>query len=293
MIRVEGHCQSESGHEIVVDLHDAVVLSQADGLVELDEIVVLLSELLHERTVDLLVDFLLLSESIVDLSWEVEAKLMDSLALKHLLSLEELLSHESIEVIVEHEVLKLGQLHRENLLLDLVEDVVGLTVLKVAVHIDSLSELATDDKNELIMAVLVGEELLVTILKHLRVVLEDVVDLLVLHVDHLTILLKDELRTLDAASLVEVWEDELIIKTDESSGLEGVREKKLLSTDELDSSLINGVEGEEVLRELNSGTSWALSSLLVLIWQVVLLTHLVLHNLLGGNSINSSLIEAV
>lgn len=45
-----------------------------------------------------------------DLLWEVQTEVTNGLSLKHLLWLVELLSHKSIEVIVEDEVLELGEL---------------------------------------------------------------------------------------------------------------------------------------------------------------------------------------
>jgi hypothetical protein len=47
LIRVKGHGKSQCGHKVVVDLNDAVVLGHADVLVELDQLIVLLSKLLH------------------------------------------------------------------------------------------------------------------------------------------------------------------------------------------------------------------------------------------------------
>jgi len=72
------------------------------------------------------------------------------------------------------------------------------------------------------MAVLVGKELLVAILKHFGVVLVDIVNILILHVDNLSILLKDKLGTLDVAFLVKVRKDEDVIETEVSSSLECV-----------------------------------------------------------------------
>jgi hypothetical protein len=97
------------------------------------------------------------------------------------------------------------------------------------------------------VAVLVGKELLVAILKHLGVVLVDIVDILILHVDNLSILLKDQLSTLDVAFLVKVRKDEDVIETEVSSSLECVRKKKLFPSDKLNSSQIVHAEGQEVL----------------------------------------------
>jgi hypothetical protein len=48
----------------------------------------------------------------------------------------------------------------EQLLLDLVQDVVSLIILKIASHVHLLLELHRDNQNVLVMVVFVGKELL-------------------------------------------------------------------------------------------------------------------------------------
>ena len=114
-----------------------------------------------------------------DFLGEVQAEVTNGLTLKHLLWLVELLSHKSIEVIVEDEVLELGKLLGKQLLLDLVQDVIGLIVFEIASHVHLLLELHRDNKDELVMVVLVGKELLMSKLEHFRVLVIDVVDVLI------------------------------------------------------------------------------------------------------------------
>jgi hypothetical protein len=53
--------------------------------------------------------------------------------------------------------------------------------------------------------VFVCEELLVTKLKQLRVLVINIIDILIQQIDSLAILLQDNLRSLDLTFLIEVW----------------------------------------------------------------------------------------
>ena len=50
-------------------------------------------------------------DSVLDFLWEIKTEIIDGLSFKYFLSLVELFSHELVEVIIEDEVLKLGELH--------------------------------------------------------------------------------------------------------------------------------------------------------------------------------------
>jgi hypothetical protein len=58
------------------------------------------------------------------------------------------------------------------------------------------------------MVVFIGQELLVTELEHLRILVIDIVDVLIGQVDGLPVLLHDQLGALDFTLLVEVWNDQ-------------------------------------------------------------------------------------
>lgn len=70
------------------------------------------------------------------------------------------------------------------------------------------------------MTIFITKELRVSKLKHVRIMLVHVIDILIMHVNYLTILLKHKLGALDTAFLVKVWENENFIETEVSSGLE-------------------------------------------------------------------------
>ena len=218
---------------------------------------------MDQRSIDSPVDLLLLLQAMGNLLGEVQAEVANGLTLEHLLWLVELLSHESIEVIVEDEVLELGQLLGEKLLLDLVEHIVSLVVLKVTLHVDLLLELSRHHQDILLVIILVGEELLVTELEHLRVLVVDVVDVLVKQVDGLLVLLQDELGSLDLTLLVQIWNDEDLIKSGPPDSLSVLREEQLLATDHLNDVLLVVAELDAVLSELQSACSWV-STLVVL-----------------------------
>ena len=55
------------------------------------------------------------------------------------------------------------------------------------------------------MIVFVCEELLMTKLKQLRVLVINIIDILIQQIDSLAILLQDNLRSLDLTFLIEVW----------------------------------------------------------------------------------------
>ena len=65
---------------------------------------------MDKRAVDSSVNLLLLLESMSNLLWEVDAEITNGFSLEDLLWLVEFLSHESIKVVIEDKVLKLGEL---------------------------------------------------------------------------------------------------------------------------------------------------------------------------------------
>ena len=75
---------------------------------------------MNKGTIDSLVDLLLLSKAMGDFLREVQTEVTNGLTLEDLLRLVELLPHQGIKVIIEYEILKLGQLLGEQLLLNLV-----------------------------------------------------------------------------------------------------------------------------------------------------------------------------
>ena len=103
-----------------------------------------------------------LPETKVNFFWEVKTQVVDGFTLEHFLWLIEFRSQKSLEVIVKNEVLKLSKLHGHELLLDLSVDVIGFSIFEVTLHVNLLSELGTDQQNELFMGVGVNQELLVT-----------------------------------------------------------------------------------------------------------------------------------
>jgi hypothetical protein len=96
---------------------------------------------MDEGAINSLVDLWLLLETMSNLLGEIKTKVADGLSLKNFLRLVELLTHEGVEVIVENEVFKLGKLLRKQLLLNLVQNVVGLIIFKVSAHVNLLFEL--------------------------------------------------------------------------------------------------------------------------------------------------------
>lgn len=140
LVLVEFHSDSQCGAEVEIDLNNEILLTKV-GL-DIEMIIFVLESLAHffdEGAVNLLVDALFLSETVGDLFWECEAKVTDCFTLKHFLSLVELLSDKLVEIVVQNEVLKFGQLHRHELLLNLVQDEVCFTCLQITIHVDSLS----------------------------------------------------------------------------------------------------------------------------------------------------------
>ena len=122
-----------------------------------------------------------------DFLGEVQAEVTNGLTLKHLLWLVELLSHKSIEVIVEDEVLELSELLGHELLLDLVHDVVGFVVFEVALHEHLLSQLARCNKNILVMVESVRQELLVTESHQVSLLMVNVILVLVFQQNYLVV----------------------------------------------------------------------------------------------------------
>ena len=124
-----------------------------------------------------------LPKTIINFSWEVKTKIIDCLTLKHLLWLIEFRSKQSFEVIIQHKVLKLSKLHGHQLLLNLSMDVVGLGIFEITLHVNLLFKLGTDQKDELFVSVGVDQELLITELEEIGVLMIDVRDVLIFYVD--------------------------------------------------------------------------------------------------------------
>ena len=138
---------------------------------------------------------------------EVETNVANGLALKNLLGLVELFTHELIEVVGEHEVLELGELHRHDLLLDLVQDVVRFTRVQVALHIHSLLQLRRDQQEVLIVTVTVGQELLLAKLQQISFLVENLVFVLVRYLYHLVVFFQNQLRPFDLTVTIEVGQN--------------------------------------------------------------------------------------
>ena len=68
---------------------------------------------MDERTIDPLVNFLLLLEAMGNFLGEGKAEIANSLTLENFLWLVELLPHQCIKVVIEHEILKFGKLLRK------------------------------------------------------------------------------------------------------------------------------------------------------------------------------------
>ena len=124
----------------------------------------------------------------------------------------EFIAHQLIKVVSEHKVLKLGQLHAHDLLLDLVENIVRFTSLQIAFHVHPLLKLCGYQKDVFVMASLVSQELLLTELKQVCLMVEDPVFVLITDSNDLVVFLENQLRTLDLSFFVEVWEDEQLVK---------------------------------------------------------------------------------
>lgn len=126
------------------------------------------------------------------------------------------------------------------------------------------------------MVVLVGQKLLVTELKHLRVVVIDVVDVLISQVDGLAILLHDELGSLHFSLFVEVWNDEDLIEGGPSYALGVLGEQHLLSSNQLNLVLLIVAVLDTVLGQLKSALGGVFTLVML---HIVLARHLILHDL--------------
>lgn len=169
--------------------------------------VIVRADLRNKRAVDSAVNLLLLFEAVSDLLRESKAKIEDRLTLQHFLGLVEFCSHELLKVIIENEVFKLGELLRHDLLLDLVHDVVGLVVLKVALHVHFLSELRAGNEDVFVVVESIGQEFLMSESHQISLLVENVILVLVFEQDDLVVFFQDELRAFDVSRLIEEWND--------------------------------------------------------------------------------------
>lgn len=126
------------------------------------------------------------------------------------------------------------------------------------------------------MVVLVGKELLMSKLEHLRVLVIDVVDFLISQVDGLIIFLHHKLRSLDFSLLVKVWDNQHFIECSLSDSLSKFGKKHLLSTHKLNLILLIVAELDAVLIKLKGTLGWVL---LLEVLNKVLARHLILNNL--------------
>ena len=83
------------------------------------------------------------------------------------------------------------------------------------------------------MAFFVGEEFLLAELEHFRLMMEYLILILICYLNYLIILFKDQLWAFNLSSLVEVREDEQLIKCLLAAELGDIREQHLLSTNQL------------------------------------------------------------
>ena len=146
-------------------MNNEIFFAELDLEVVVERAVIIVGDFVDKRAINPLVGLFLLLETMSNFLREVETEVADGLTLENLLWLVELFPHESVKVIVEHKVLELSQLLGEQLLLDLVQDVVGLVVLEVSSHVHLLLELHRDNQDVLVVVVFVGEELLMSKLK--------------------------------------------------------------------------------------------------------------------------------
>ena len=84
----------------------------------------------------------------------------------------------------------------------------------------------------------------------------DVVNILINHINGLIIFLHDQLRSLDMALLIEVWDDQSVFKSHFSDGLSQFREKQLLPAHKLDLILLVVTELDYELIKLKGALGW-------------------------------------
>lgn len=94
-------------------------------------------------------------------------------------------------------------------------DKVALAVVEEEVHVNSLTKLTADHKNVIFVTIFAGEELLMAVLNGLGGVLEQSVDLLIQHSNHLHVVISTELSQYELTSfhclvLINPWNDEQI-----------------------------------------------------------------------------------
>ena len=104
----------------------------------------------------------------------------------------------------------------------------------------------------------------------------DVVNILINHINGLIIFLHDQLRSLDMALLIEVWDDQSVFKSHFSDGLSQFREKQLLPAHKLDLILLVVTELDYELIKLKGALGWVFA---LEVLDKVLSRYLILHNL--------------
>ena len=129
------------------------------------------------------------------------------------------------------------------------------------------------------MTLFVSEELLLTELEHLRLMMENLILILIRYLNHLIILLQDQLRAFNLPSFIKVRKNEKFVKRLLTAELCDIGKEHLLSTDQLTFGrgrrLI--IEVNEELAELNS--AFGRVGLLGRLFQVILVSDLKLAHL--------------
>lgn len=144
MVCLELNAETQSGNKVEVWLDDEVVFAEANTCIELYFVFITLANVVDKTSLDLTVFLFWDLKTLSDFFWKSETNVANRLALKDLLCLEELISHELFKIIIENEVLELGELHGHDLLLYLAQDVVCFTRIQVALHVHFLTELSRD-----------------------------------------------------------------------------------------------------------------------------------------------------
>jgi len=89
-------------------LNNQVILTEANFIIEFESAFLIVTDLVDQRTINFFVDLFLLFKAMSDFLGEIQAEVTDSLTLEHLLWLIELLSHQTVEIIIKYKVLKLS-----------------------------------------------------------------------------------------------------------------------------------------------------------------------------------------